>query len=127
MALFVAISAAVASAQSANADFVKVLPAKDPGKIKFLYALKVESPVKVKIYDGRRIMFLDRIDNGPYPEGVSRIYDVKSLARGTFWLEVSSPEMELRYMIVPDADGRKFSPYLETVTYTYQPMVKADN
>lgn len=123
----VALATTGATAQEADASRVKILPAAKPGALKLHYAMSVEEPIEVRFFDGGRSTMTDLITTEDAPNGISKVYDVTSISSADFRMQIRTSSMDLIYYIVPYDDGRKFTPYLEKVTYNYQAMVKADN
>ncbi|HEY3429200.1 MAG TPA: hypothetical protein VGK39_00905, partial [Cyclobacteriaceae bacterium] len=74
------------------------------------------TPVSVKFLTEKGIVDQDKI-KGSYLSGLSKRYDVARINDQDFWIEVSSAEMTVKYHIVPSKDRKKFTSYLEKVTY----------
>lgn len=120
--IIIGLIAAVAAAgnvyaQDADPSRVKILPTEDPDVIKLHYAIETNEPLEVKFYHGDDIAGRDRIKGGPYEKGISKRYNVRRINHKDFWIEVASPSMTVTYHVVPSKDGKKFTPFLEKVTY----------
>lgn len=120
----VALLGARAQAQT-DESRIKVLPTDKPGVVKVLYAMEVKEPLKVRFLTENQVVIADKI-KGYYPKGILKRYDVRSISRKDFWVEISSPQMSVTYHVVPTKDKLKFASYLESTTYNTV-LVKANN
>ena len=106
----------VLQAQAVEESPVKILPTADRNVLKVHYAVETTTPVSVKFLTEKGIVDQDKI-KGSYLSGLSKRYDVARINDQDFWIEVSSAEMTVKYHIVPSKDRKKFTSYLEKVTY----------
>ncbi len=122
--LFVFAISFTASARQANEPPVKILPTTQKGVLKVLFAFEADQDVEVKFYNNEGIILTDKINKESYPNGFSKKYDVSSLKLSNYWVEVSSPRIDVTYKITTSKDG--FQPLLEKTTYNHL-MVAAKN
>lgn len=122
--LVIMLTAFSARAQSIESN-VKILPASEKGMLKVHYVQESEGAVTVKFLGENGILKTDRIKAGTFSKGFSKKYDVSRINERTFWVEVSSADLTVRYKMVGSKDG-SFIPYLESTTYT-RPLVAAIN
>ena len=126
--IIIGLIAAVAAAgnvyaQDADPSRVKILPTENPDVIKLHYAIETDEPLEVKFFHGNDVAGRDRIKGGPYEKGLSKRYNVGKINHKDYWIEVASSSMTVTYHVIPTTDGKKFTPFLEKVTYN-QVMVK---
>lgn len=112
------------TAQS-NDPAVKILPAAEQGILKVVYAHDSRNPVVVKFIDESGLLKTDRISAGSFNHGFLKKYDVSRIQSRSFWVEVSSGDLTVRYKLINDEKGR-LVPYLEQTTYNH-PMVATIN
>ena len=105
---------------------VKILPTTEYGILKLLFASNADQGVEVKFYNEDGLLSSDKIKRNLYPHGFSKKYDVRHLKPGSFWVEISSPQMDVTYKLNESKDGRSIEPFLEKTTYNH-PMVVAKN
>jgi hypothetical protein len=115
-----------ASAQQLGEAPIKVLPTKDNGILKIWFAAPGSQIVEIKFYDETGTLGSDRIEASNYPNGFSKKYDVRQVKSDSFWVEVSSPSMDVTYKLVSDADGHTLQAQLEKTTYNHV-VVAANN
>jgi hypothetical protein len=119
--------AGVKSFAQAEESYVKILPTSVPGVIKVHYALETNEPLTVKFFSDNDVLASDRIKGGPFPNGVSKRYNVRNIQNKDYWVEVGSSRMTVTYHIIPSTDKRTFTPYLEKTIYNNQVLVRANN
>lgn len=125
LALVVMLSAAFATNAQSIEPAVKILPAGEKGMLKVLYAYDAQDNVDVKFIGENGLLKSDRIKAGSFSKGFSKKYDVRRIKDKSFWVEVSSAELTVRYKLIEGKDGN-FIPYLEKTTYNH-PMVATIN
>lgn len=111
-------------AQQSFESRVKFLRTNEQGILKILYANKIDQSIKIKFSDKNGVITQDRIKGGPYEKGIVKRYDVSSINKKDFWVEISSAEATLTYHLVPSKD-KSFVASLESMVY-HQPMVASN-
>lgn len=123
--VIVALAVSFAVTAQSNDPAVKILPAAEQGTLKLVYAHDSRNPVVVKFIDENGLLKTDRIHAGSFNHGFIKKYDVNRIQATSFWVEVSSGDLTVRYKMVNDHKGR-LVPYLEQTTYNH-PMVATIN
>jgi len=113
------------NAQSLDEPAIKILPSVEQGKLKVLYARGAENAVDVKFIGENGLLQSDRIKAGSFQKGFIKKYDVSRIKEKTFWVEVSSGDLKVRYKLVAK-DEKTMVLYLEQTTYNH-PMVATIN
>ena len=125
LALVVMLSAAFATNAQLIEPAVKFLPAGEKGLLKVLYAHDTQSNVDVKFLGENGLLKADRIKAGSFSKGFSKKYDVSRIKAKSFWVEISSADLTVRYKMIETKDGQ-FVAYLEKTIYNH-PLVAAIN
>lgn len=121
---FVAV-ASFSYAQTSPEERVKILPSNLPGTIKLHYAMKVYEPLEITFFGPQqKVLAQDQINNGQFPNGVSKRYDVSNVNKKDFWIQIRSSENVITYHIIPSKDKKHFTAILEPAAN--QLMVKAE-
>lgn len=123
--VIVALTVSFAVTAQSNDPAVKILPAAEQGTLKLVYAHDSRNPVVVKFIDENGLLKTDHIRAGSFNHGFLKKYDVSRIQAASFWVEVSSGDLTVRYKMVNDQKGR-LVPYLEQTTYNH-PMVATIN
>lgn len=105
---------------------VKILPAAGKGVLKVLYAYDSDNAVEVKFLSENGLIKSDKIKAGSFQKGFSKKYDVSGIKSKSFWVEVISSEITVRYKMIESKDRKSFVPYLEKTTYNH-PLVATIN
>lgn len=123
--LVILLSAAFTTHAQLIEPAVKILPGSEKGQLKVIYAYNSQNAVDVKFLGENGLLKSDRIQAGSFTNGFSKRYDVSRIKAKSFWIEVSSADLSVRYKMIESKDG-KFVPYLEKTTINH-PMVAAIN
>lgn len=119
-------TAGITTAQPQDEPAVKILPAAEVGTLKVVYGYDSRSTVEVRFIGESGLLKTDRIKAGTFNKGFLKKYDVRRIKDNSFWVEISSAELKVRYKMVSSADGKSFIPHLEQTTYNH-PLVAAIN
>lgn len=111
------------NAQAPDLDRVRILQGDKPGIVKILYAIETEAPLFVNIIQDHELLKTDKI-KGPFAKGVIRRYDVNEISKQAFEIEIDSERFLLTYKVIPSADRKTFTSYLEKAVYK-QPLLAA--
>lgn len=114
------------NAQAPDEPSIRILPAAEQGKVKLVYARDSRSNVDVRFMDESGLLKSDRIKAGSFEKGFIKKYDVSRIKNKSFWMEVRSADLTVRYKLVESRDGKSFVPYLEQTTYNH-PLVATIN
>lgn len=120
MVMLLSATAWTANAQDSDQPAIKILPAAEEGKLKLVYARSSQKAVNVKFIGENGLLTSDRISAGSFDKGFIKKYDISRIQGKTFWVEVSSADLTVRYKLVESKDGKSFVPYLEQTTYNHQ-------
>ena len=125
--LVVMLSAAFTAANAQlDEPAVKILPSVEKGIIKVLYAIDSDKAVEVKFLNESGLITLDKIKAGSFNKGFLKKYDISRIDGKSFWVEVSSADLTVRYKMIKSKERKSFIPYLEKTTYNH-PMVATIN
>jgi hypothetical protein len=113
-------------AQVSEESRIKILPTSQEGVVKVLYAIETDERLEVRFLDRSGEVTKDVIKGGPYPNGVSKRYDVRNINKNDFWIEVTSPQLSVTYHLIPSKDRKTFVSYLEKATYNHA-LVASNN
>lgn len=109
-------------AQTPDESQIKLLRTEKPGVIRMIHAITTDEPVCVKFINDDGVVGIDNI-RGKYPKGVTRRYNLNRIYNKNFRVEISSEDLKVIYKIVPSADRKDFTAYLERVERNYEPLV----
>jgi hypothetical protein len=115
-----------AQAQEIFEPAVKILPTKDKGILKVLYAYNTDQSVSVKFFNEDGVLLSDRVKANTFQKGFSKKYDVRKIGSGNFFVEVSSARMSVTYKMIESQDGKNLIPVLEKASYMH-PTVASSN
>ena len=101
-------------AQTHEQSRIKILPSKT-GMVKVLYAMQVSQPVVVKFFNSNGVLWIDKI-KGPFETGFLKYYDVAKISDKVYRVEITSPNLMVRFRVEPSGDKRTFTSYLEKAT-----------
>jgi hypothetical protein len=125
--LVVMLSAAFTTANAQlDEPAVKVLPSSEKGIVKVLYAIDSDKAVEVKFLSENGLITSDKIKAGSFKNGFSKKYDISRIKAKSFWVEVSSADLTVRYKMIESKERKAFIPYLEKTTYNH-PLVATIN
>ena len=106
------------NAQQIDPSRVKILPSREGGIIKLLFAMETNETVDLKFFADGGMVKRDQITGGPFEKGVMKRYDVSGINNKDYWVEVTSGNLKVTYRVRPNRDRKTFSPQLESATFT---------
>ncbi len=90
--------AAMATDPVKGSPEVRILPSQ-AGMLKVLYVNAHEKTVHVKIIGQEGLLINDKVKLSKDDNGFIKLYNLKKLDAGTYWIEISDPSMVVKYEI----------------------------
>lgn len=85
---------------------IKILPTLEDGIVKLMYAYPHDNTVQVKFYNRDGVLASDRVKPSKSEAGFMKKYDLSRLSTGTYWVEISSPEVSVTYKLTARKDSK---------------------
>lgn len=106
---------------------VKILPAKEKGVIKILYAKEIEKWVEVKFFTEEGIIATDEIKGKDHPRGFLKKYDLRRVNLENYWVEITSPDLSVTYKLTGSDNDNVTAQLEKTITTYHHSMVAKRN
>lgn len=113
----------ISTARAQDQPAVKVVPGLEKNTIKVIYAYNAAESVDVKFLTSDGLFEQDNIKGKDFKGGFIKKYNLESLKRSTFWVEVDSQELSVVFKMIPAKDG-KWTAQLEKTTYNHIALAK---
>jgi hypothetical protein len=115
----ITLSGMKAHAQYQEETRIKILPTKDAGVVKLLYALDTDEELQVRFFDASGEVASDIIPAKHYPKGISKRYNISKIAARDLRMEVSSSKLTVTYRLAPGKTKDRYIPYPEKTVYNH--------